>query len=172
MGPVAVVVGVISAVAGVVGGIMQYRSQQSQASAARRQGEAQSAAAAENARRVQAAAQLEKYRHRRRLESLMGTQRANFGAAGVVEEGTPLDILEDTAYQSELDSMQQQYHADQQSQAFMAEAANYRSAGETLASSYESQAGTSLLTGIATGVGRGVGAYDSYQSWRYPRRSE
>jgi hypothetical protein len=174
MGPVAAIVGVVagvaSAVAGVVGGIKQAESQQRQAAAAKSQGEAQARAAEENARQVQIAAQIEKDQQRRRMARITSSQRAKIGASGVTMEGTPLEILEDTAYEGELENLRTDYQANQQASRLYGEAGNYRAAGDSLAESYSSQAGTSLLTGVTTGVARGIGAFDSYRSWQNKRR--
>ncbi len=166
MGPVAAVVGIIAAVTSVVGGVTQYFSSQRQAKAARQQAEEQARAAAANAAAAKAAAGYEEYQHRYRTKYLLGEQKAKFGKAGVVMEGTPLSIMEETAYQAELDAMAIKYRGDVAYQRNMQQAQAYRSAGQSTAAAYESQAGTSLLTGLSTGLGQAVGGYDAWQEWR------
>lgn len=159
-------VGVVSAVAAVAGGIMQNASGQRQARAAREQAEAQARVAEENARQAQVASAYEDYQHRYRTSKLIGEQRAKFGKAGVIMEGTPLEIMEDTAYQSELDSMAIKYRGNVSANRSMMEASGYRSAGSSLASAYSSAAGTSLLTGFTTGLGHMVRVSDSWKSYK------
>lgn len=166
MGPVAAVVGVIAAVASVVGGVVQYFSNQRQADAAKRQGEQQAAAAEANAAAARAAAGLEEYKHRYRLGYMLGEQQAKFGKAGVVNEGTPLAVMEETAYQSELDAMAIKFGGDVAVQRNLAQAQAYRSAGDTMAQSYQAQAGTSLLTGFSTGLGQAVGGWDAWKQYK------
>jgi len=49
---------------------------------------------------------IEERQFRRRIEGLKGTQRAAFGASGVVvDEGSALDVLQDTAEFGEIDAL-------------------------------------------------------------------
>jgi hypothetical protein len=78
---------VISAVGAVAGGI-------SQMNAANAAADYEKKAAAENARRQKIDAQKQ-----------IGRVRANYGASGVTMEGSPLDVLEESARTAELDRL-------------------------------------------------------------------
>jgi hypothetical protein len=39
--------------------------------------------------------------------------------------------------------------------------------GNTMSDAYRQEAGTSLLTGFSSGLGRAVGAWDSYKSFKF-----
>jgi len=80
----------------------------------------------------------------------MGAARANVGASGVAAEGSALDVLEESAFNAEMDQMTLKYNTqlrmmgfgDQASQ-FSAEASNAMSAGYM-------KAGSALLTGASS----------------------
>jgi hypothetical protein len=170
MGPVApiaaIIIGVGSAATAVVGGVMQYQSGQRQASAAKAQAEAQAAAAAENARQAKVASSWEEYQQRYRTGRLLAEQRTKFGKAGVVMEGTPLAVMEDTAYQAELDALAIKTQGDFAANRYMQQASSYRQSGQITADAYQREAGTSLLTGFASGAGQAMGAWNSWKSYK------
>lgn len=113
---------------------------QAQSTAERRQLEAQAAAQQQNARTIrttaddQIAAGREDIRAKRTDGArLMAIQRARIAKSGIVESGTPLDILADTAAQiqhgAELDLYEQNLNRDQ---AYRAAAFEEAGAGATL----------------------------------------
>lgn len=62
--------------------------------------------ATQKAAQAKRAGEVSEKRFRESGEQLKGTQRAGFASAGVVvDEGTPLDVAEDTAEQIELDAL-------------------------------------------------------------------
>jgi len=57
-----------------------------------------------NARAVRISADLDIQRQRRQAESFKSSQRAGYAKAGVKFEGSPMDVMIDTAAQLEMDS--------------------------------------------------------------------
>lgn len=90
-------------------------------------------------------------RQQRAARKIMGSMRAAYGAAGVTVEGSPLDVLEESAGQAELDRLTIQYNAELKATGAIdgaalsiilgkeAEKAGYMEAGGTLMSSYGSK---------------------------------
>ena len=57
----------------------------------------------------------EQREHRRKVQLLMGKQKAAYGASGLsAGDGTPVDMLEDTAYMAELDAATIRYNAQRE----------------------------------------------------------
>jgi len=177
----AAIVGAVAAVVGtavsVVGSISQGNAQ---AAAARAQGQAQRAAfasqaeasrynaevARQNAEYIRQAGAIEEEKQREKGRRLLGTQQALYGKAGVTGEGTPLEIMADTAMDLEKEALTIRYNYDIQVRRALSEADQYdfmgaRSdrmgmfAGEAadrtadmMSSAGYWKAGTSLLTGL------------------------
>lgn len=85
------------------GGILQSIGE-FQEGEARAQAQEFNASIARNEIKIgQAARDLERKRERRKLENFLSTQQALFAKSGVKLEGSPIDVLEETATQGELD---------------------------------------------------------------------
>lgn len=81
----------------------------------------------------------------------IGAARANIGAAGVTQEGSPMDVLEFSASQAELQKQNIKYDAKLRSIGYMETArADERRARTDRSESYFN-AGSSLLHGAASG---------------------
>lgn len=61
---------------------------------------------------------------------VMGSIRASYGASGLSLEGSPLDVMEDTALEQELDVSKTRYKGELQAIGYKDEAANYKMKAE------------------------------------------
>lgn len=100
-----------------------------------------------NAMAARTAAAAEAERERVRALRLTGTQRAGYGKAGVQLSGSALDVIGDTAAQSELDALTILYGGESRARAAEADAAGQRFMGSAARGGALTQAGSSLLTG-------------------------
>lgn len=112
-----------------VGTAVSVAGSLSQANAARAAGDYNATLAETNASlsRVQAAEQARRYGVSARKQ--LGAMRAAYGASGVTMQGSPMDVLGESAYTAALDSL------------------TIRQGGEANASAYESQAVLDRLQG-------------------------
>ena len=94
-------------------------------------------------------ADIEASRKRRETQKLLGKQRALYGKAGVTFEGSPLELMEETAAEGELDAMMIQWEGGQRSQKYVDEATLSRMKGKSAKTASYYGAGSSLLTGGA-----------------------
>jgi hypothetical protein len=97
--------------------------------------------------RQQAAAEEEK--HRRLTYMRQGAARAAYGASGVSIEGSPLDILEQSAAQEELDALNIRYRGEIGAQSAEGQADLSLMRGESAMSAGYMGAGSSILLGAA-----------------------
>jgi hypothetical protein len=123
-------VGILGALGSVAGGIASYQTQKYNAAVARQQ--------AEIARRNAA---YQAYLIERKKRILMGSQEAAYAASGVTPEGTPLDVLAETARQAELDKLMALYAGE-----------TGASFAESRARQYESSGLSDLITGGLRGT--------------------
>lgn len=136
----------IGAVLGAVGSIQQASAQASAAKHNARVGE-------QNARMAADQAKEDERMQRIRGMKALGTTRAGFGAAGVTLEGTPLDVLEESAAAIELDALKIRHGGEVQ-------AAAYRN-GASLDRAQASAAKTSgYLSATSALLGGGIRVYD------------
>ena len=138
----------ISAVTAVVGAISTIQ-----------QGRAQAASARYNAQihernaviaRQQAAAEARRVRDAG--ARVLGQQRAAFAASGAAAQGTPLDVLGDTAAGIELDALTARYVGEVEATDYIARANLLRSEARSAMRSAAFGAGTSLLIGAGRAV--------------------
>lgn len=133
-----------------------------------REGEAANSAAQYNAQVAEQNAQTtlaqsaeEERRLRVMARKQIGDARANYGASGVSLEGSPLDVLEESAATAELDALTVRYGGQQKAQAYRNEAKLERFRGKnSKTSGYLSAAGTLFQAGgkaAASGAGGGSG---------------
>lgn len=160
------VLGAISALATVAGGVMQYQAQQEAADAQARAYERQAEVATQNAKiksRQQeqeadnAARETEQLRQRQRV--IAGQNKARAGAAGLsITSGSPLDILSagyDAYEQDKETSLMNQrnrnYGLRVEESNFLNDAAGYRAAADNTRSVAKSQ-GMATILGTAASV--------------------
>jgi hypothetical protein len=77
----------------------------------------------------------------------MGRIRAGYSAAGVTPEGTPLDVLEDSAAEAELDALNIRYKGELSAIGYEGEAGLQRIRAKSALSTGVFNAGTALLAG-------------------------
>ena len=111
----------------------QKAQMQMQATMAAQQAEAQANISGYNAQvsqnealRAEQEARERARRIREENQRLLGTQRASYGKAGVAMEGTPLEIMADTAAMGELNAADTMYEGDAKRGALLAEADIHR----------------------------------------------
>jgi hypothetical protein len=85
---------------------------------------------------------------RREGAKALGTIQAGYGASGVTMEGSPLEVLEESARNAELDALTVRHSGEVKAIAFENEARAYRTRGASAqALGYGSAAGTALAGG-------------------------
>jgi len=150
-----------AAVLGLVGSLM---SASAQSSAARQQAEYQNQIARYNAQQAEnqaayarQAAAAEESRFRRQSAKELGAIRAQYGAAGVEIEGSPLDVLQESATMAELDALTIRHRGDVQAQGYLNTAALDRHKGQSALASGRATASSARTLGILRGVTSFVG---------------
>jgi hypothetical protein len=116
-----------------------------QGQAARAAGDYNAAIAKQNARwaKQQAGEEERKFRIGARKE--LGRMRAGYAAAGVTLEGTPTDVLEESAYTAELDALNIRHGGERRAMGFESEAEIEKYKGKVgQRQAYASAAGTLL----------------------------
>ena len=110
-------------------------------------GQSQAAALSAQAKVEKQRAAFEAERQRDYAARFLGAQRAAYGASGVTLEGTPIDVLADTAAQAELDALAIQW------------------GGQARATALSSQASAARLGGY---MGAGAALLEGASSWGEP----
>ena len=86
-------------------------------------------------------------RQQRRLgERLKGRQRALYGKSGVTAEGSPLEVMQETAADLEMDALLTLRQGYLGKQRFLAEADIYKMRGKSIRRALPWQVGSTLLT--------------------------
>jgi len=96
-------------------------------------------------------------RQRRVAYRTQGQAVANYGASGVTLEGTPLDVLEQSAAEAKLDELNIKYNSELQALGFENTARLDRQRASNARTSGLLKAGTSLLLGASK-------TYDAYKT--------
>ncbi|MPZ43949.1 MAG: hypothetical protein GEV05_11180 [Betaproteobacteria bacterium] len=96
----------------------------------------------------------------RRARQRIGAARAAYGAAGVDLEGSPLDVLEQSAAEAEMDKMNILYKGELQAMGMQDTAALNRSRADAAIGEGVYGAGRALLIGSVPGATRGEYLYD------------
>lgn len=136
----------ISAIAGTaMSAVGQVQAGQEQ----KKWSEYNAAVAARDAEASKQAAGYEAGQKRKETERLLGRQRALYGKAGVTFEGSPLELMEETAAAGELDAMMIEREGKLRGSRYMEEAQLSRMKGRGAARAGMWGAGSSLLTGGA-----------------------
>jgi hypothetical protein len=105
---------------------------------------------------VEAKKGLEVRRLRRQKKKILSTQRALFSKAGVLFEGSPLEVMSDTEEQAELDILISQFNRDIEKNRFLSEAQAIEAGVAVRAGEAETaervgrlEAGRTILTGLS-----------------------
>jgi hypothetical protein len=127
----------------------QYQQGQQQAQAA----EYNAAVARQQAEASREAGKLEAARIRKQKERLTGRQRAMYAKAGVTMEGSPMEVMLDSATDAEMDALITEYNYETQAR----QAGSQASMSQWRAGVYErtgtQRAGATLLQGVSTAYG-------------------
>lgn len=109
-------------------------------------------------------------RQRRAARKMLGTMRAQYGAAGVNVEGSPLDVLEESAANAELDHLTLKYRGDLKAQGYEMGAELDRYKGdEAQRAGYMKAAGTLIGAFGGKGGGSSTAGVENYNSyWEDP----
>lgn len=85
---------------------------------------------------------------RRRAAQAQGAAEAAYGASGVSQEGSPLEVLASSAAQAKLDEETVLYQSNLQAMGFQANEQLDRTAGDTARRQAQLNAASSFLTGV------------------------
>lgn len=88
-------------------------------------------------------------RRRTTNDRILATQASRYAKAGVVEEGTPLAVLAETAGILEMENLDMSRQAGQKASYLRQEAMGSRALGANQSRAYNIQAGASLLSGVS-----------------------
>ena len=105
--------------------------------------------AEEQAKFVRGGAKLEEFRARKRLKAFTGTQIAKFAKAGVAFTGSPLDVIQDSIANAELDIEVSKFNADIRARGFISEAEQRRLSGRQAVTTGKIGAGATILSGVS-----------------------
>ena len=94
-----------------------------------------------------AMAGIEAERHRDKIRRLQASQRASYAKSGVKMEGSPLEVLADTAAQADLDEMIIKHGGQAEASAYGAQAMLSRMKGRSASTAGYIKSGSSLLSG-------------------------
>lgn len=89
---------------------------------------------------------------RRRASQLVGKQRAAYAAAGVRLTGSPLLVMAETLQDSEKDILSLQKETDAKALSYKIQSSIFQDTASTAKTSSYFGAGTTLLTGIGSGI--------------------
>jgi hypothetical protein len=94
--------------------------------------------------------ELEEMRLRKDARKFMSTQRALYGKAGVTFEGSPIEVMAETAYEAEFDAQILRHGGEVRATAYEERARALRGAAGGYRAAGLLKAGTSLLTGASS----------------------
>jgi len=89
-------------------------------------------------------------RHRERVSQLLASQRVGYAAQGIrIDDGSALEVQQDTAQQAELDVLTIKNNAAMEAFGYRAQARDYRVQGKLGKIAARGEATNTLLTGVA-----------------------
>lgn len=91
----------------------------------------------------------------RRSKKAIGSMRAAYAASGVNLEGSPLDILEDSVAQAELERQNIGYNGELRAQGYEVDASMSRARASNAMTTGFMKAASGILTGASSGSGTG-----------------
>lgn len=108
--------------------------------------------ASENANQTRIASNEQERQFRVSSRKQLGQMRANYSASGVTLEGSPLDVLEESAMNAELDALQLRHGGEVKARAFENEMNIEKFKAKQAKSGMYLGAGGALLSGISTSL--------------------
>lgn len=94
---------------------------------------------------IRQGAKLDEYRKRKQLKSFVGRQTAGYASSGVEFTGSPIDVIQDTVANAELEIAINQFNLETQARGKESEAGRLREAGKAEKTASYIKAGTTLL---------------------------
>lgn len=155
----------LTAISAVFSAKSAYDQGQAQAAAYNAQekaNEQNAAIAAKKAELAAVAGAKEERKVRQQGQQVMGAQRAAFAANGLdVSSGSPLDVLNDTSYQNEIDALTMRRNTANQVWGYQAEQTNYmnQASADKAAASNAKKAATMNMIGSLLTSAAGYSAY-------------
>lgn len=149
---------IAGAVASAASSVSQAKAASAQAKSAAQAANYNAAVAAQNAKTALDQGNANEEAQRRKARMVMGTQRAALAEAGIGNEGTASDLVEQSASNAEMDALNIRYEAQLQSTGFL-----NQSALDTLqAKNARKQASQAMTSGY---INAGAGALSGYGSY-------
>jgi hypothetical protein len=140
IGEAMAIVSIASAAASAAGAVAQ-------GNAAKASANYNAAVARQNADIARANANADAAKQERQGDLLAGKQRAATGASGIAPEGSPLEVMADSALESELDSLTTRYRGELQARSYGQDATLQSMRGDSAQTAGYIGAGTALLKG-------------------------
>jgi hypothetical protein len=104
--------------------------------------------------------------NRRKVASFVGTQRAGFGASGaMVDSGSPLDIIADTAMLGELDTQNILGNAEREARGYRTQGMNFQAESGLMDSSAKSAGRAGVFNAGSTILGGGTQFADKWYNY-------
>lgn len=140
----------LAVTAAVVGTGLAYYGQMEQAKTAEQAGEYNAKLAEQQALQAEMDSRESIKRRREQNRRFLGSQRSRIAKSGVTIEGSPLEVMADTAGILELETLDADRQARQQASGLRAQGAMDRYTGNRAATGARIGAGASLLTGVSS----------------------
>jgi hypothetical protein len=141
-----------AAALGAAGGVVQAVGAIREGNAANAAAQYNANVAQQNAQQVRAQAEEEARRNKAIAKKQIGSMRAGYAASGVTLEGSPLDVLAESASNAELDSLTTRHSGEIRAQSFDSEARLERFRGTNALTSSRISAAGALLGAGARGA--------------------
>lgn len=142
----------------VLGTVMSANAQKEQGEAAKKTAEYNAGISRRNAEISMDQAATDAEAQQRDARRRAGAMRAGYGASGVTMEGSPLDVLEDSAITAELDRQNILYKGRIRALGFEDEATLYDMSGSNAEKQGNSRATATLVGGLGNAAGKAYGA--------------
>lgn len=121
-----------------------------------------------NASAAAQAGSIEEENHRAKVRGMLGTQRSVLAANNLVlSEGTPLDLMVETAATGEADAQMLRFNAMRQAWGYREEGKGYRSAGEFGKVAARNQNVGTIISGLSSMAGTVSAGYGT--AWGKPK---
>jgi hypothetical protein len=140
---------IVSAVAGLVGTVVSVAGAIGQSQSQGQQYDYNAQVAEANAQAARQSAAFEEERTRERARRLQGSQRAAYAKAGVQMVGSPLEVLDETAIEAELDAQAIRYGGAVRAGQELSQAEIDRRRGREARGGGYVSAGATILTGVS-----------------------
>ncbi|MGE5147403.1 MAG: hypothetical protein ACM3N5_11675 [Candidatus Eiseniibacteriota bacterium] len=149
-------IGEAMAIASIASAAASAAGAAAQGNAARAAANYNAAVARQNADIARANATADAAKQERQGDLLAGRQRAATGASGITPQGSPLDVMADSALESELDALTTHYRGELQARSYGQDAALQTMRGKEAQQAGYIGAGTALLKGASQALGAPV----------------